>query len=178
MIKSIFSKLFQSSKKRVVNRSKGLIELSKIFLTYFFIEKITDKHANFSKQEVTRKSIFWVNEIFGYEPSELHKNFNKEIEFYELLEMMESFYGDINFIIVNGIRIKYISDSISLGNVEWTNDFFSKRILEEVGKDFPDSSNLDVFNMKLLLSINQDLNSEHKDIVSNWIKSGPWKDFL
>ncbi len=162
---------------RLVNRSRALVELSKLVLTYYFSYQISQLDRELSDEETMKKSVFWVNEIYGYETSELPLTMNKEAELQQLLMMMQGSNNDLNYLIVNGIRIKRSSDLSYAEQVAWSNDFFSTKILEKIGNEFLDLPDLEAYKKILLSFIQQISNDQYKQNISSWMKTSPWKKY-
>jgi len=173
----MFSILFQSKEMRLVNRSRALVELSKLVLTYYFSSQISQLDRELSDEDAMKKSVFWVNEMYGYETSELHLAMNKEAELQQLLMMMQGSNNDLNYLIVNGIRIKRSSDLSYAEQVAWSNDFFSTKILEKIGHKFLDLPDLEAYRKTLLSFIHQITNDHYKQNISHWMKTSPWKKY-
>jgi len=162
---------------RLVNRSRALIELSKLILTYYFSHQISQLYPELSSEQSMVKSVYWVNEIYGYKPSELYQAMNQEAEFNQLLTIMESSKNELNYLIINGIRIKRSSDFSYAEQVAWSNDFFSTKILEKIGNEFLDLPDLDVYTKNLRSFMHLSLNDQHQKNVSHWMKMSSWKKY-
>jgi hypothetical protein len=62
---SMFSILFQSKEMQLVNRSRALVELSKLVLTYYFSHHISQLYPELSSDQSMGKSVYWVNEMYA-----------------------------------------------------------------------------------------------------------------
>ncbi len=173
----MFSILFQSKEMRLVNRSRALVELSKLVLTYYFSQHISQLYPELSSDQSMGKSVYWVNEMYGYKPSELHQAMNQEAELSQLLTIMEISKNELNYLIVNGIRIKRSSDLSYAEQVAWSNDFFSTKILKKIGHQFLDLPDLDAYTKNLRSFMHLSLNDHHRQNVYHWMKISSWKKY-